>query len=215
MKTIILKSQKDVDEFGSIGHTAIPGSLRIRGQDIIDLSSLNSLTSVAGFLSICDNKILTELKGLENIKSIGNYLSIGYNPVLKSTKGLTSLSKLRYNCIINKNDSLLNIVFENLIYIGNRLGIAHNMSLVSLSGLDHLKHIDGLEIEYNPSLTSLNGLDNLNHIGEDCIIIIGNYSLVTTKGIPDKLLPKVRSIAASWHTNINPNSIYIYSKKKY
>jgi len=62
-------TQSEIDDFQTNypGCTELMGDLQISGNDIMDLSGLNVVTSIGGDLSIIHNDTLTSLTGLENI----------------------------------------------------------------------------------------------------------------------------------------------------
>ena len=124
----VLSSQFDVDHFPVVfpGCTDILTSISIYGDDIVNLDSLDMITSIGGSLSINSNYALTSLAGLENVTTIGGSLSIERNAALTSLSGL-----------------------ENVTVIGGVLFINGNDALTSLSGLEDVPAIGGsLEIDY-------------------------------------------------------------------
>jgi hypothetical protein len=86
-------SQHDIDSYQSNypGCNNIEGDVQITGNDIVDLSGLNNITSISGSLYIQNNASLTNLEGLENLISVGEYLMIEDNPSLGSLSGLNNL----------------------------------------------------------------------------------------------------------------------------
>ncbi len=134
----------------------VSGNVSISGTDITDLSPLQNLTSIGGFLYIFNNTNLTSLSGLENLTSIGGYLQLGDNTNLTSLSGL-----------------------ENLTSIGGDLSIGSNSVLTSLSGLENLTSIGGyLYIGFNSALTSLSGLENINPASITALYIESNPNLI-------------------------------------
>lgn len=86
---ITLNSQADVDRFS--GHY-VGGDLIISGQDIVDLSNLQVLTSVKGSLIIKDNPLLVNITGLNSVLEVG-FVSIANNPRLISIDALHALCR--------------------------------------------------------------------------------------------------------------------------
>ena len=70
-----LYSQFDVDHFPAMfpGCTDILTSIYMNGDDIVNLDSLDMITSIGGSLSINSNNALTSLAGLENVTAIKHF----------------------------------------------------------------------------------------------------------------------------------------------
>jgi hypothetical protein len=141
---VILKTQKEVDEFGAKGYTDVSGSIKIErssNEYLTSLAPLNSLRNIGGALIISETNI-SDLNGLNNLSSIGGNLFISYN------KSLTNLDALMH-----------------LTYIGDRLGVWGNNSLLNLDGLRNLDSpINDLAIWSNDVLDNINGLAKLRRI---------------------------------------------------
>lgn len=143
---LIFTSQHQIEEWAARHPdcTEISGNVmigkRIGLSDIRDLSPLERITSIDGYLNILNNPLLTTLNGLDHITSIDGYLNLFNND------GLTTLDGL-----------------SNLTSVNGFLWIIHNEVLYSLRGLEHLTSINGsLELTRNPSLNSLEGLQNID-----------------------------------------------------
>jgi len=139
---IQFSSQEEIDNFQTNypGCTEIEGDVHIDGESISNLSGLNVLTSIGGFLAII-NTNLPNLEGLENLIFVGGDLRIGiaFNGWAQPTPNLTEISAL-----------------QNLTSVGQSLIIVYCDSLISLSGLENLTSIGhSLGIGFNISLTSL------------------------------------------------------------
>ena len=74
MKTYIIENQKDLDELKNI--KTLDGDLHIESSSIENLSNLESLTHIEGYLYISNNNFLTSLSGLEKLTSIGGKIII-------------------------------------------------------------------------------------------------------------------------------------------
>jgi hypothetical protein len=111
---------------------------------LTNLTGLNNLSSVGGYLCIEGNQSLTNIIGLESITSSVSGLSIRYNvalPNLIGLEGLTSISGFG-NLYINHNDALINLTgLDNVTSIGGELEIGENLALSSLTGLESLTSI--------------------------------------------------------------------------
>jgi hypothetical protein len=93
---IRLSNQAEVDGFQATyggGGTCdrVTGSLRLRGNDIADLSPLSDLTSVGGWLQITDSTALTNLDGLSALNHVDEHLVIWNNIALSNIDGLSAL----------------------------------------------------------------------------------------------------------------------------
>jgi hypothetical protein len=75
---------------------SITGSLRIGpyyegNPALINLTGLEALTNIGGYLNVINNPHLTDLNALENLTSIGGQINIALNPELKSLSGLDNI----------------------------------------------------------------------------------------------------------------------------
>jgi Secretion system C-terminal sorting domain len=135
--------------------------LSIGGNAMLDLSGLEGLTSIDGYLKIHSSNTLKSLNGVENLTSIGGHFEIAGNDVLESLSGVDGLQSVG---LVNPN-------------VGSLI-INNNDVLPSLNGLNSLTTIaKDLEIYSNYYLLSLTGLENLNSIG-GAIDVYSNFRLV-------------------------------------
>jgi hypothetical protein len=180
---IHFNSQAQIDSFqvDYPGCTVIEGRVYIHGSDISDLSGINMLDSILGYLTFDDTELLVDMNGLNNLHYVGGNLFINYN------KGLTNLTGL-----------------ENLQTIGGNLEIEANYMLSSLAGIENISSasIENISIYYNYTLSDCDvqsicdyltapngqvdiflnatGCNNLHEISENCGITMpclpfGNY----------------------------------------
>src|SRR5690606_26291838 len=94
---IILRSQTEVDDFGSKGYTKITGNLIISSNyytPINTLKELHQINFVEGDLFINSNSSLNNLNGLNNIIKIGGNLAIHSNDNLTGIDGLYNLTTI-------------------------------------------------------------------------------------------------------------------------
>jgi len=179
-------SQADIDNFQTAfpNCTALQGNVIINGSDITNLTGLENLTSIGGYLRIYSNDALTSLTGLDNLTSIGGYLSIYNNTALTSLIGLEGLTSVGGMFFIGENFALTSLTgLDYLTSIGDNLTISNSNALTNLTGLDNMTFIGGyLKISDNDALTSLTGLDNLTSIG-DFLYIDGNDALTNLAGL--------------------------------
>lgn len=143
---ISFQTQQQIDEFAkNYPHCSeISGNVQIGVShdlsDIRDLTPLQHIRSINGYLNLINNPVLTDLQGLQKLISIGGYLNIFKNDQLKNVDGLANLES-----------------------VGGFLWIIRNSSLNSLISLRNLTTINGsLDVSFNSSLSSLNGLENID-----------------------------------------------------
>eukprot|EP00808_Paulinella_micropora_P018375 g180.t1 len=147
--------------------TTVSGNLKIQLSALTNLSGLESLTRIDGFLEIFGNKALSSLSGLDNLSSVGGYLRITINDALTSLSGLESLTSVGGDLEISHSGGLTSLSgLESLTSVGGDLEIEDLWNLTSLSGLESLTSVGGwLRIRYNIKLTSLSGLENVTSAG--------------------------------------------------
>lgn len=177
-----LPSQAAVDRF----QTDHPGctefqSITIRGADIVDLSPLSIITSLASSLLIYENDMLESLEGLSGITYI-NKLTIRQNERLLNLNGLSSFAEAETISIhANPNLKSLNGL-EKLKTINAIITIWSNPVLETLSGLDNLTHVSLMYITDNPALSTLAGLSGLSSITSYLSIAV-NSTLTSLTGL--------------------------------
>jgi len=84
-----LSSQEEVNNFNA---QYVEGTLKISGNDIMDLTPLAGLVSVKRSLIITNNPNLTSIVGLNALLEVG-FISIEKNPKLKTIDGFDELQK--------------------------------------------------------------------------------------------------------------------------
>lgn len=183
---IIFASQEEIDNF-PIQYptcTEIDQFVEIHGDNITNLNSLNSLTSIGLDLYIADNPSLLTLSGLENLEYVGGELYIKGNDALISLSGLENLTTVNGTfCYILENNSLVDLNGLGSLTSVNFLLIERNPVLTSLTGLNNLNNIEvALHIHKNDSLSNLNGLEILTYIKGD-LIISNNKNLTDLEGL--------------------------------
>lgn len=149
--------------------TEIAGNLYIGKNsglsDITDLSPLNNLVSVNGWIAIYHTS-LTSINGLTNLTTVEEDMDIWNNSLLTSINGFSNLTTIK-GLDIRNNTSLTSISgFNSLTEIGllNFTNLS-NPSLQSISGFDALTQIVGnFELWQNPSLQSIGGFNALTQI---------------------------------------------------
>lgn len=159
---IVFSSQSEIDEFKS----NYPNCIEIEGDVLIEGDDITNLT------------------GLDSIYFIQGNLEIAHNPLLKNLTGLNNLNFIGENLEIWGNDSLINLIGLNgLISVDNTFKISGNLQLMNLSGIESLISIgEDVEIAYDENLINLQGLSNLTSIWGD-LRIVGNFKLTSIEGI--------------------------------
>jgi len=189
---VILVSQEEVNEFGTLypDCTELGGDLQIGNDfdgaaaDIIDLTSLNNITFIAGDLLIADinpsinlaglsglNTIegdfisieTISLVGLENLTTIGGWLDVN----VESFQGLNGLTTIGNRFLVSENNPVQNFIgLESLTSIGNDLHLDENCCINSFAGLENLSHIEeNLRVDSECNcINSFSGLESLTTI---------------------------------------------------
>ncbi|MCP4129853.1 MAG: hypothetical protein GY754_02440 [bacterium] len=159
-----------------------------------DLTGLECLTHIEGYLAIVNNNALTSLTGLNNLTAVdGGGLEVGedtffagihvaYNALLTNIDEFNNITSLDGILSIVDNESLVNLDgFANLTTVGETLEINDNISLTNLAGLSNLTSIGKTLIIMRSSFTTLNSFNNLTSIGES-IAIADNSMLTNIEG---------------------------------
>ncbi len=167
---IQLKTQGELDNFGSLGYTIINGNVIIgdsQESNIVSLNSLESLTEIKGNMAILGTTDLASLQGLHNIKRV-------YGVSISEAASLTNIDPLKN---ITSIDGYLGDNRYIVSYFTN------NENLSNIDGLSNVSNIEGyLQFINNKSLTNLDGLRNINSfIGG--IQIARNQSLANIDGL--------------------------------
>ncbi len=183
--SITLNTQDDINNFLVTYPTCteINGDLTISGPDITDLSGLQNLTTILGFLKVQYNLNLSSLNGLENINSISESLIIRSNSKLVNLFGIRNIETITKSIQIRDNGELGSIEgLSNIESLGYELWIDTNPLLSSLTGLENLNSVNSvLSIKNNVSLNNLLGLSGLSSVSE--ILIYNNDSLIDLIGL--------------------------------
>jgi hypothetical protein len=184
---IFLRTQDEIDDFGSYQYQRVNGNITIITDGIIDnimdLSPLKSISKVDNILSIrnCSQLENIELSMTEvGILTISNTKSKTINfPLLKA---VTSDF-----LIISDNELLETINFNQLTSTGSELRILNNIKIIDLNGFQSLTNLgsnfgSGLQIRNNSMLVSLSGLRNINSEIE-LLEVVDNDKLNSLDGI--------------------------------
>ena len=188
-KSLQLKSQQDVDQLTDctrIETDVLLGSSNCDQPSLISsLASLESITSISGYLKISCLSNLTRVDGFDSLTHVKG-LEIDSNMVLKTIKAFPSLSTLEGALVVTNNVNLTTIAgFEILSKVTGHVQIDRNGRLTSLSGLTRLQQIEGkslsgyfaLSIVNNFILPTLDGFQSLTRIAKGTVHIEGNRNL--------------------------------------
>lgn len=205
VKHITITKQSEIDNFYYTGVL----NLIIDGEEITDLSGLNTLTQLHNALTI-KNTSLETLEGLENIEYVGPhiylpFISIENNKKLKNISSLRKISKEAKSISLKDNINLKNLegleptsgvlrelfienspiddltVFLDLIEL--QYLYVFKTNIVNFEGLNPLTKILQLSIQNNSNLESLSGLENLIDSFGLRIYIKNNQKLIDFCGI--------------------------------
>lgn len=154
IRSWVLRSQSQIDDFGAYNYTIMKGTLKISpgpatNNLAFDLTPLRSLERIEKHLIITDNPELSSLEGLHNINLLGKLL-IQDNENLINLDGLRNLEVINYVYPGQVNN------FESEIWIRN------NASLENIDGLKNITSVKDITIANNMSLQNLNGFEGLS-----------------------------------------------------
>ena len=184
----ILQTQQEVIEFGGNNYTKIEGSLVITGNEITDLSPLESIKEITGtfraffangissfsgldnlesigvncIIEQCDG--LSSLTGLNNLKTIAEDFRIEYCPALITLDGLDELQSIGERFIVRFNSQLSTIIGGGNLVSVERIEIDENSTLSSIGGFSGLNLLEDFAIAYNNNLSSISGLHNVSSL---------------------------------------------------
>jgi S-formylglutathione hydrolase FrmB len=132
LEGITFTTQEQIDNFQTNYPecTEIEGDVHIDGESISNLSGLNVLTSIGGFLAII-NTNLPNLEGLENLIFVGGDLRIGIafngwgvpNPILADISALQNLTSIGQNLRMGSNPVLSDCDVQSICaYLADPVG---------------------------------------------------------------------------------------------
>jgi hypothetical protein len=183
---VMLTSQAEVDDFGSMEYKHILGQLMIDDDasmdKICDLSPLSDLNSVGSLCFILSASCVRDLDGLHNLKTVGLIGPLGAFAVqgnnLRDISALNKLKTITGSLSIIGNPQLRNINgFSKIKTIGPGqtsatiqssyvLSVRANGTLTKMDGLSNLRKIGGrLLISDNDRLRNIDDLARLTEVG--------------------------------------------------
>ena len=164
------------------GKTIINGNLLIESTSshITDLSPLNNIVYITGYLWIQRNEQLDNLNDLNNLQSIGGFFYMRFNDKLPTLGNFPALQSIGEFFFVNNNDKLTTLGdFPALQSIGEYFGVIGHDILTDLGDFSALQSIGGFfRVESNDKLTTLRDFPALQSIGE-YFSVHGNDKLTT------------------------------------
>ncbi len=164
-----------LDSLKKIGKT-----LHLRNMNsLADLQFLSSLREIKNI--VLDSSGISQLTGLENLEKIDGYLSVSNEPFLEDFDGLNNLEEISSFLLVRGNEALQSFEgLERLSSIDQYLHIYDNASIQNLSGLENLQRIgSALHVVGNQNLESLDGLGPMESSYFSNLLIKENPSLST------------------------------------
>lgn len=171
-----ISSEEDLTDFQTFYPecTTIGGSLSIDGNDITDLSFLNSLKTIDGDL-IITNTTLENLLGLDSLIALHGNLIIGDNTeggnaILKSLEGISNLIYLEGELKIENNDILHSIEHLDIdLDDKNDLSIRNNPALSVCDNNQICEYLEG-SIGYVRIENNAMGCNSIEEVRESCAL---------------------------------------------
>ena len=189
LEDVILNSQAEINQFAIDfpDCTEIFGSLKIDGDDVIDLTPLAGIESIRDGLTISNNHMLTTLNGL-NIVNLDydeqslNLVTIQNNNLLADVSAMSSV-----NTLTNVANEQIQITIDDNLSLSNLIGIGTlcpsgcfyniiNTGIIDGTGLEPLVSPDHLVLNGNNLMENLSGFDNLDTVK---VLVISGADLLT------------------------------------
>jgi len=152
---LLLDSQEDVNQLGALGCFPILGDLTITGDEVVDLTPLQDLTSIGGNLTIEFTPNLSNLDGLHHLQYLGGDLTL-------YAVGISNLDDL-----------------SDLTFIGGGLLFRQSGNFSSVAGLPAMEAYDFVVIENCP-VNSLQGLESVDTVRNEWRMSLVDLSMAPT-----------------------------------
>ena len=169
---VFFMTQQEVEDFGANNYTEVTGSViigspNIENNSIVDLTPLNTLTTIGANLFIRKNNLLENLEGFNNLTSIGISLHVFSNDLLINFNGLNNLSSIGEGIYVEYNPSLLNIDSLSNITSIYSIEIDQNSLIENINGLNNItSNVLSIVVLFNPELINVDGLSNIVSVTE-------------------------------------------------
>jgi hypothetical protein len=169
---VSLITQASVDSFQHDypGCHDVPVTIRIEGDEIVNLEGLRGITSVSSLI-IVRTPNLHSLAGLDSLRGV-EFLVIDETGI-SDLQGLEALDSASFDFIISNNLLLTSLDGASGLRYAYLLSMWNNPLLTSLSDLDSLSFIQSLGVYDHPALVSLFRPSQLEHVNS---MYIGNNS---------------------------------------
>lgn len=194
---IELNTQARIDSFQSDyggGGTCdtVPGTLRIGGPDVVDLTPLSALITIRDQFQIRQTNNLADLEALSALTSVGGEkndaagsFDIFDNEALTSLNGLTGLVSIGGQLYVSENPALTSLDGLSALTRVGRIEILNNESLTDISGISAVISGDfpgSITVGGNDALTDIDDLSSLTSVSGG-LSITHNYALVNLDGL--------------------------------
>lgn len=163
---IIFDSQEEIDLFKAFypDCTEIGGDVVIVEPSITDLSGLNHITSIDGYLLIWHLNEITDIPDFDSLRTVNGYVEFRFNNKIQDISGFKNLESIGQYLVFDELNKLEDISgFNNLESIGGSLSIIDNNLLSDVSGFQNLASTNRLIIYDDYALEEITGLQNLKN----------------------------------------------------
>ena len=159
-----LMSQMRMDELTYVGE-----NIRIIYCEILTNITYDKLEYVGDYFRVLDNQN-AEIVSFKNLRYMNSTATTEPFSIANINAAETfDFPKLVYignDIVINNNDILLNLNFNNLQIINIDMTITNNAALQTLNGLENINHVgNNINVNSNPSLTNVDAILDINYIG--------------------------------------------------
>ena len=203
--SIFVRTQAQVNEMNTFlsGKTIIDGDVIIGGNDIIDLTPLDSIVRITGAFEVRSNRKLTDVGTFPVLKTIGGAFWVHHNDSLTDLGNFPALQSIGYYFYVWNNDKLTDLGnFPALQAIGNAFDVHDNDILTSLGEFPALQSIGGafyggtFYVTDNRKLTDLGDFPNLTSIGFASAYVLSSDEPVDSVSILVERNPNL--VLCSW-----------------
>lgn len=174
---IEIYTQKELDALDKAGYTEIRGNLSIIGNDITNIPSFNTLTTIDGLLVINNCKSLPLCSGFKSLNTINNGFRILNCDNLNSIEGFNSLRLINlskniggYQGFYVENCNRLTKIegFNELYSIIGPFYLRNVAKLEIINGFRKVQRIGHwFSIQFASELVSIRGFDMLKDVGSE------------------------------------------------